>query len=185
MFLSDKTIRLYLKQKKIIVVPDLKDTNIRNVGIRAHLANTIMIAEPNQLVDLKNPAEIKYKKINLDKKEFILKPGDFILGSTIEKLSMSRDLIAFIDGRSTVARLGLTVHLSSTTADGLWDEPQSITLEIANIGNLNIKLVSQYPMGMFTFAELTEKVEQESQTQYKSQIGVTAPNLKFKTGKDK
>ncbi len=184
MFLSDQTIKKYLKNKKIIIEPEVKDSNIRAVGIRAHLADQILVANPNQTIDLKDPAEVKYRKIDLNEEEYVLKPGGFILGSTKEKIHISRNLIAFIDGRSTIARLGLTVHLSSTTADGHYDEPRSITLEIANNGNLNIKLAAGYPIGMLTFSTLNGLVEQGVQSQYKGQTGATPPNLKFKTGQD-
>ncbi len=184
MFLSDLKIKECLKSKKIVIEPAVKESNIRSAGVRVHLAEEILIAEPGQIVDLGNPSQIKYKKVDLSKKSCILKPGDFILAGTKEKLQLSRDLIAFIDGRSTIARLGLTVHLASTTMDGHYDEPRSVTLEIANVGNLSIKLVAGYPIGMFIFSRLDGEVEQKVQNQYKGQRKATPPNLELKTGKD-
>lgn len=185
MYLPDQIIKRYLKSKKIISVPEVKDDDIRTVGIRVHLANEILIPLPDQTLDLANPTDVEYRSIDLTKETFVLKPGEFILAALKEKVQISRDLIAFIDGRSTIARLGLTVHVTSTTADGLYDMPCSITLEIANVGNLNIKLAAGYPIGMMLFAKVDGTVESDIQSQYKGQESVTPPNLNFKRGEDK
>lgn len=184
MFLSDKDIKELMTSKKIIVKPSLDPSNIRSVGVRAHLNETILIAQPGQTLDLKNPHELSYIKHSLKEKPFTIEPGQFILASTLEKIQLDRSLIAFIDGRSTIARLGLTVHLSSATLDGNYEEPRATTLEMKNHGNISITLNYKDPVGMILFAQLVSPVAQKPQSQYAGQEDTAAPNVGFRTGKD-
>src|SRR5581483_12420160 len=99
---------------KIIIGPDFEIKNIRPVGIRLHLGNELLIAEPNQTVSLTEGGELKYRTIDLSKEEFYLEPNQFVLAATYETIQTSRDIIAILDGRSTVARLGLTTHITAS-----------------------------------------------------------------------
>ncbi|MCP5940178.1 hypothetical protein NL351_30140, partial [Klebsiella pneumoniae] len=80
----------------------------RLVGIRVHLARKILVPHAGY-VDLSSPSELKYDTVDIEKDEFILEPGAFILASTIERIKTAPNIIGFLDGRSTIARLGLTV----------------------------------------------------------------------------
>jgi len=83
-----------------------------------------------------------------------------------------------LDGRSTVARLGLSVHCTSQIIDGNFDEPRTVVLEIKNNGNFNIVLRPMMAVAMISFSELSTPIEQKSQSQYKGQNSVAPPNLK-------
>lgn len=155
------------------------------MGIRVHLNDKILIPKPGQTVDLQNPKELEYDEHHLKDDSYTIKPGEFLLASTFEKVKMDDSLVGFIDGRSTIARIGLTVHLSSTTIDGNHDETRAITLEMKNEGNFSIIIRYQDPVGMLTFAETKEGVEQRPQSQYRNQEGVLAPNMSFRPGEDK
>ena len=185
MTLSDKRIKEYLDSGKIQILPDYREKDIRPAGIRVHLADEILVPEDDQTIDLDQPEKIRYKKISLSKSDFILNPNTFILGSTCEKIKMPRNIIGKIDGRSTIARLGIMIHCTSDTIDGNYDEARSIVFEIKNIGNFKIILKNNTPLGMIIFNELTSEIVQKSQSQYKNQNFVTPPNIKFQPGKDK
>lgn len=185
MFIPDVLIRQYIKDKKIIISPHVSLEDIRSVGIRIHLGEEIIKFDNNQTIDLENPKELKYKRIKISKNGYLLKKGDFILASTKEKIQTTNNLITFIDGRSTIARMGLTVHVSSQVVDGNHDELRSITLELKNLGNVNIRICYGYPIAMVYFALLAKNIKQADQTQYKSQSTVSPPNLRYKTGFDK
>jgi dCTP deaminase len=185
MFLSHQTIEKYIDDGKIIIQPEFNKKNIRPVGLRIHLAKDILIPEDGQTVEIGSPTEIKYKEVDLTKEEFYLEPGNFILGATYEAIQTPPNVLAFLDGRSTIARLGLTTHITASVADGTFEKPHVIVLEMKNVGNFRIKLKFKDPIAMVIFAELTEPVVQKIQSQYGAgQNKVTPPNLNFKTGLD-
>ena len=179
MILSDTTIEELIDARKITIFPDFDKKNIRPAGIRLHLGAEILIPEPGQTTDLEGSNDLEYRKIELDEKGYILKPNEFILGSTHEKFQVPRDILCHIDGRSTVARLGLSIHCTSTTIDGNFDEPRTVVLEMKNIGSFNIVLKPKSAIAMLTFSELSAPIQQMSQQQYKGQSGVVAPNMKI------
>ena len=186
MFLSHQTIEKCIDEGKIIIGPDFDKKNIRPVGIRIHLGQELLIPEPNQTVGISEQCDLKYKTIDLFKEEFILEPGQFVLGSTFETIKTAPNILAILDGRSTVARLGLTTHITASIIDGTFEVPHSATLEIKNVGNFRIKLKYKDPIAMMLFAELKDPVTQKLQSQYRETPDkVAPPNLNFKTGLDK
>jgi len=185
MFLSHKTIERLIADGQITIGPEFDLKDIRPVGVRIHIANEILVPEERQTVDLNEAVELKYKTVHLDKEEFYLEPGGFILGATYELIKTPKDVVCFLDGRSTIARLGLTTHITAAIIEGVYDSPHSTVLEIKNLGNFRIRLHYKNPIGMMCFAKITEPIEQELQSQYKSQEKVAPPNLKFRTGIDK
>jgi dCTP deaminase len=185
MFLSDKTIKKYLDDGSLVIEPEFDRKNIRPLGIRIHLAKDILVPEPTTIESLTEPADLNYREVDLEKEKFHLKPGEFVLGATYEAVKTPPDVVGFLDGRSTIARLGLTVHVTAAITDGTIEGPHVVVLEIKNVGNFTIRLKHKDPIAMMAFMTLTESVEQKAQTQYGgSQRKVTAPNLNFKTGKD-
>lgn len=184
MFLSDVTIEKYLDQRKIIIGPDFDRKNIRPVGIRIHLSKDILVPKPEQIVSISGSEDIQYDKIDLTQTDFILHPGEFILGATYESVETDGSILPFLDGRSTVARLGITTHITAAICDSALGAPNVVVLEIKNVGNFKIRLRYQDPIAMMCFIQLTERVKQKPQAQYAHQLGVAPPNLKFQTGRD-
>lgn len=183
MYLSDVTIKKCLASGTIEIVPKVKEEDIRPVGIRLHLDAKVLVPEPG-VVDPANPTELAHRTVDLGAEAFLLKPGDFILASTIEKIKTASDLLGFLDGRSTIARLGMTVHVSSFVVDGNHDNARTITLEIKNLGVHSIRLRKGDAVAQICFAQLTEPIQQQSQSQYHGQDGVVAPNVVFRPGVD-
>ncbi len=184
MYLSHVSIAKALDEKRLIIGPDFDRKNIRPVGIRIHLAKEILIPEPGQTVSISEPSEIKYKEVDLEKEEFYLEPDQFILGATYESIETDGSILPLLDGRSTVARLGITTHITASVCDGALGAPNVVVLEIKNVGNFRIRLKWKAPIAMMCFTELTEPVVQQQQTQYAGQAKVVPPNLQYKTGKE-
>jgi len=179
MMLSDKTIQEFIAQNKIIIDPPYNLQNVRPVGIRLHLGQEILIPIGGQRIDLDSNDEIKFDRISILKDNFVLKPGQFILGSTFEKFQVPRDIVCHIEGRSTVARLGLAVHCTSGIIDGNFEEARTVVLEIKNQGPFEIILRCKTALAMLTFTQLTTEIDQMAQEQYRGQNGVVAPNLQL------
>lgn len=186
MFLSHKSIEDCIDNGSIKIGPDFDKKNIRPVGIRIHLGNELLIAEPNQIVDLTEANDLKYKSIDISKEEFYLEPGEFVLCATYEKVQTDSTILAMLDGRSTIARIGLTTHITAAITEGTLEGPHSPTLEIKNVGNFKIRLKYKDPIAMMVFAELKDPVTSKLQNQYRASLSrVAPPNLNYKTGQDK
>jgi len=186
MFLSHQTIEKYIDEGKIMIGPDFDKKNIRPVGVRIHLAKGLLVPEPNQVVSLTVEQDLKYKEIDLTKEEFSLEPEQFVLGASYETIQTPPNILAILDGRSTVARLGLTTHITASVIDGTFEVPHVAVLEIKNVGNFKIRLNFKDPIAMMLFAELKDPVTQKIQAQYGGgQSKATPPNLRFRTGHDK
>ena len=176
MILSDVTITDFIESEKIKIFPTFDNKNIRPVGMRLHLGDELLVPCPDQTIDISQASEIKYEKIKMNEEGYTLKPGQFVLGTTIERIQLSREIVGKLDGRSTIARLGLLIHCSSDIIDGNHEHPRSITLEMKNIGNFNLKIKPNIPIATIVFHKLTEEIQQKSQAQYNNQTGVQPPN---------
>ena len=174
MFLSDKTIKEYINSGKIKVIGDV---DIEGTGISLHLGNELLIPRPYQVVDSKNPQEIEYLKYDLNQNPYVLKPNDFVLGSSKEIVKTDRDIITMIDGRSTYARMGMSIHLSAMFLDGLPFSEESSVLEIKNYGFFNILLHPGEKIGPYLFSMLSTPIEGEKNSLYRNQNGVTPPKF--------
>jgi dCTP deaminase len=131
--LSDKDILKAIEDGLLKLEP-FKASQLRPAGISLHLGAQILVPLPTKLVDFRSTTEIKYQEYTIEKDEpFLLKPQQFVLGHTKEIISVSNKLGFLIEGRSTLARLGVSVEQSSTIVDpGHIERP--ITLEIYNCG---------------------------------------------------
>jgi len=185
MFLSHQTIEKYIDEGKLIIKPEFDKKNLRPVGIRIHLAKELLLPEPDQVVSLTVAQDLKYRHIDLTQEDFLLQPGQFVLGASYEAIQTPANVLAILDGRSTVARLGLTTHITASVIDGTFETPHVPVLEIKNVGNFKIKLNFKDPIAMMLFAELKDPVTQKIQSQYGGgQSKATPPNLRFRTGQD-
>ncbi|HZW60650.1 MAG TPA: dCTP deaminase [Candidatus Babeliales bacterium] len=180
MFLSHTTIEKNINDRKIIIGPQFNKKNIRPVGIRLHLAREILIPEHHQTVNLTQPTELRYTTIDIEKNEFYIEPGNFILAATYETIQTTPDIVAVLDGRSTIARLGLTTHITASIIDGTYGAPHAPTLEIKNMGPFRIRLNYLDPIAMLLFAQLTEPITQKQQDQYTKTPNKVTPPLLYK-----
>jgi dCTP deaminase len=180
MILSDVTVKEYIASGKIKIYPEADYADIRPTGIRLHLSKNILIPIKNQVIDLSTNTDIKlFDTDQIPEEGFLLKPGMFILGATRESIMTPNDIVGYIEGRSTIARLGIAIHCTSGVIDSNYDEPRSIVLEIKNQGPFDLILKPGIALGMLLFSELTHPIEQPSQSQYQGQSTVSPPNLNF------
>ncbi len=179
MFLSHQTIEKYIDNGRIIIKPDFDRKNIRPAGIRIHLAKDILIPEPGQVVEITGRNKIRYREVDLNKEEFYLEPNGFVLGATYEAVQTAENILPFLDGRSTVARLGLTTHITASVIDGAFEAPHIVVLEIKNVGNFKIKLGFKDPIAMMIFAELKDRISRKFDSPYRGRQKKVAPPRTF------
>lgn len=180
MILSDQTIERYVKEERIRILPALDLSNIRPAGIRVHLGRDLLIPPSQGVLDIDSSEDLEYRKINIDDENYVLQRDSFALGATAESIFADRGLVCHLEGRSTIARLGLMVHCTSGIIDGIHEEPRAIVLELKNIGTFDLRLRSGLAIGMLVFSELSSPIRQRAQRQYEGQSSVAPPNLKFR-----
>lgn len=178
MIFSDRTIKDLISKGSIQIFPEFDPANIRPAGIRLHLGKELLIPRKGQMVDLDSDEEVHFTKQLISDEGFILRPNEFVLGSTYERFQVPRNVVCHVDGRSTVARIGLAIHCTSGIIDGNFEEARTIVLEMKNQGPFDLVLRYRMAIAMLSFNQLTTEIEQSAQKQYKGQQGVLPPNLK-------
>ena len=155
MVLSDKTIKEYLSNGKILIDP-IDQNDIQPASVDLHIDKGILIfknsAEP--CIDLRKELPNLTESIEIKKGEpFMLHPGEFVLASTIERVKLSDNVVGRLEGKSSLGRLGLVIHSTAGFVDPGWKG--HLTLELSNLSNLPITLFYGMKIGQISFLELT------------------------------
>ncbi|MCQ3812776.1 MAG: dCTP deaminase, partial [Acidimicrobiia bacterium] len=105
---------------------------------------------------------------------FILHPGEFVLGSTLERVRIPDDLVARLEGKSSLGRLGLLIHSTAGFVDAGWNG--RLTLELSNVATLPITLYAGMKIGQISFIRMTTPAENpygstEAGSKYQDQTG--------------
>ena len=159
MVLSDRSIREEIACSRIIIDP-FDEGSIQPASVDLHLDNKFRLfrSTVHAYVDIKEemPDLTELVKIEPDK-PFILHPGEFVLGGTVECISLPDDIVARVDGRSSLGRLGLLIHSTAGFVDPGWQG--CLTLELSNVSNLPITLYYGMRIGQISFYRMTTPAE--------------------------
>jgi len=163
MILSDKDIKKYIKESKIRIKPkpNLKK-QLGPCSLDLHLGNIFNTFKPSQYpyLDLKRGINFEQLMEKIEIKEgapFILQPKDFILATTKEEIALSDDLMARLDGRSSLGRLGIVVHSTAARFDPGWQG--KAVMELGNLGIMPVVLYSGMRICSLTFEILSSPCE--------------------------
>ncbi|MCZ2845793.1 MAG: dCTP deaminase [Candidatus Bathyarchaeota archaeon] len=163
MILSDKDIKKYIKAGKIKIrpKPDFKK-QLGPCSIDLRLGNAFKTFKPSQYpyLDLKRSTDFEGLMERVQIREgspFILQPKDFILATTKEEFSLDNDLMARLDGRSSLGRLGLVVHSTAARFDPGWQG--KAVMELGNLGIMPVVLYSGMRICSLTFETLSSPCE--------------------------
>ena len=159
MILSDRSIREALAAGRIVIDPldegclqpssiDVKVSHLFRV-FRNHSHAVIDVKK--ELVDLTELVEMKPDEA------FVLHPGEFVLGSTLERVAIANDLVARVEGKSSLGRLGLLIHSTAGFIDPGFSG--HITLELSNVANLPVKLFPGMKIGQLCLIKLSSPAE--------------------------
>ncbi|MEP0357101.1 dCTP deaminase [Paraglaciecola sp.] len=190
MRLCDKDIYKHLLDGKIKVSPQPAYEEISGVTVDMRLGNKFRVFEDHQApyIDLSGPkAEVQAALNNVmsdeieiaDDKAFFLHPGELALAVTFESVTLPANIVGWLDGRSSLARLGLMVHVTAHRIDPGW--AGNIVLEIFNSGKLPLALKPGMKIGAISFEVLSDFAEKpynaRSDAKYKDQSGATASRI--------
>lgn len=171
MILSDKTIEKMLSDKSLTITP-LSDGQIQPASVDIRLGNTFSVVEDSSLGILNLENEIKYKTITADR--YILLPNQFVLATTMEYFALPDDLTAFVEGRSSLGRMGLFIQNAGWVDPGFEGE---ITLELYNANRCAIELKAGRRVGQLVFAKLDDKARNPYNGKYQGQKGATGSRV--------
>ena len=171
MILSDKTIINMLKDGELSIAP-IENSQIQPASVDIRLGNTFSIVEDSSTGIINLEDEIKYKTIETD--TYILLPGQFVLATTMEYFELPDNLTAFVEGRSSLGRMGLFIQNAGWVDPGFKGE---ITLELFNANRCAIELKAGRRVGQLVFAEMDDSALNPYNGKYQGQTGATGSRV--------
>lgn len=148
MILSDNTIYKMIQNSELKITP-LENEQIQPASVDIRLGNTFGVVEDSPAGIITMDSEIKYKIIESD--TYILLPNQFVLATTMEYFELPDDLTAFVEGRSSLGRMGLFIQNAGWVDPGFKGE---ITLELYNANRCAIELKAGRRVGQLVFAKM-------------------------------
>jgi dCTP deaminase len=156
--LSDRTIRRLLDEGRIEIEPyDESLLQPSSVDVRVDRYFRVFHNARYPFIDVREPQEDLTELVEVGDEPFILHPGEFVLGSTLERIRLPDDLVARLEGKSSLGRLGLLIHSTAGFIDPGWDG--HVTLELSNVANLPITIYHGMKIGQLSFVQLSEPAE--------------------------
>ena len=155
MVLSDRSIREEVQAKRIVIDP-FDDRCIQPSSVDLHVDRYFRLFRNHSMrvIDVRQDLEDLTELVEVPEGEpLILHPGEFILGSTQERVTLPDDLVARLEGKSSLGRLGLLIHSTAGFVDAGWDG--YLTLELSNVANLPITVYPGMKIGQISFLRMT------------------------------
>jgi dCTP deaminase len=154
--LSDRTIARLIDEGRIGIDPyDDALLQPSSVDVRVDRFFRVFHNARYPFIDVKQPQEELTEEVEIaGDQPFILHPGEFVLGSTLERVTLPDDLVARLEGKSSLGRLGLLIHSTAGFIDPGWDG--HVTLELSNVANLPITIYYEMKIGQLSFMQLSE-----------------------------
>ena len=182
MVLSDRTIKEELAAGHIVIDP-LDPSSIQPASVDVRLDRKILVFRNSRrpYIDVRESLESLTEVQEIPQEgAFILHPGEFVLGSTLEHIEIPADLVARLEGKSSLGRIGLLIHSTAGYVDPGWKG--HLTLELSNVANLPITLYYGMRIGQISFLRLTTPAEtlygsEELGSKYQGQTEPTASRI--------
>ena len=157
--LSDRDIRSELESGRLVCAP-LAESAIQPASIDVRLGNQfrVFINHRHAYIDVREPqADLTELEVIQSDEPFVLHPSEFVLASTVELVKIPNYLVARVEGKSSLGRLGLLVHATAGFVDPGFEG--RLTLELSNVSSLPIRLYANMKIGQLSFQNLTSPAE--------------------------
>ncbi len=155
MVLSDRSIRDAVKEGRIEFDP-WDDDLVQPSSVDVRVAARFRVFRNNRFpfIDVRREMEGLTELVEATNEEpFVLHPGEFVLGATLERVKVADDLVARLEGKSSLGRLGLLIHSTAGFIDPGFEG--HITLELSNVANLPITIYPSMKIGQVSFIQMT------------------------------
>jgi dCTP deaminase len=179
MILSDVTILEEIEAGRIVIDPfDASCVQPSSVDLHVDSRFRVFANSRYPYIDVKREMPDLTELVEVPESEaFVLHPGEFVLGSTLERVSLPADLVARLEGKSSLGRLGLLIHSTAGYVDPGWDG--YLTLELSNVANLPITIYPGMKVGQISFFRLSTAAAAPygsagTRSKYQGQRGPTA-----------
>jgi dCTP deaminase len=187
MILSDRTIREQIDAGRIVIDP-FDPACVQPSSVDLHVDAEFRVFRNNRypFIDVKQEQDLTELVEVKPDEAFILHPGEFVLGSTLERVAIPDDLVARLEGKSSLGRLGLLIHSTAGYVDPGWDG--YLTLELSNVANLPITIYPGMKIGQISFFQLTTPADTpygSAGNKYQGQRGPTASRIHEEFQKDR
>jgi dCTP deaminase len=157
--LSDHDIRAALEAGTVGIRPH-DPADVQPSSVDLHLDRSFRVFRNNRypFIDVRQPQPDLTELLRIEDDEpFILHPGEFVLGQTLEWVELPNDLVARLEGKSSLGRLGLLIHSTAGYVDPGWKG--NLTLELSNVANLPIALYFGMKIGQISFFRMSSPVD--------------------------
>lgn len=171
MILSDKTIWGMLEEGTLGIHP-LEREQVQPASVDIRLGNTFSVVEDSPAGVISLDSEIRYKTITSG--SYVLLPNQFVLATTMEYFDLPDDVTAFVEGRSSMGRLGLFIQNAGWVDPGFQGE---ITLELYNANRCAIELRAGRRVGQLVFARMDNAAQNPYRGKYQGQRGATGSRI--------
>ena len=178
MVLSDNTIRSEIDGGRIVIDPyDPGLIQPSSVDVRVDNRFRVFQNSRYPYIDVRQPMDDLTELVEVEGDEpFILHPGEFVLGQTLERVTLPNDLVARLEGKSSLGRLGLLIHSTAGFVDSGFSG--NLTLELSNVANLPITIYHGMPIGQLSFMRMDAPVDrpygsEETGSKYQGQAEPT------------
>jgi len=190
MRLSDKDIEECLRKGQIGISPSPDSSMISGVSVDIRLGNEFRVFQDHTApyIDLSGPKEEMQKAMNSvmsdeiyipDGEAFFLHPGELALAVTLESVTLPDNIVGWLDGRSSLARLGLMVHVTAHRIDPGWSG--QIVLEFYNSGKLPLALRPKMKIAALNFETMSSSADRpynkREDAKYRGQMGAVASRI--------
>jgi dCTP deaminase len=157
--LSDRDIAAALSGGRVRVDP-YDPADLQPSSIDLHLDRSFRVFRNNRYayIDVRSPQPDLTELLSVsDDEPFVLHPGEFVLGQTLEWVELPDDLVARLEGKSSLGRLGLLIHSTAGYVDPGWKG--KLTLELSNVAKLPIALYFGMKIGQISFFAMSSPVD--------------------------
>src|SRR6186997_1724101 len=157
--LADRDIRTELESGRVRIDP-YDPADLQPSSVDLHLDRSFRVFRNNRyaFIDPRMPQPDLTELVKIEEDEpFILHPGEFVLGQTLEWVELPDDLVSRLEGKSSLGRLGLLIHSTAGYVDPGWKG--NLTLELSNVANLPIALYRGMKIGQISFFKMSSAVE--------------------------
>ncbi len=159
MVLSDHTIRSEIEGGRIVIDPyDEGLVQPSSIDVRVDRTFRVYHNSRHPYIDVRKPMEELTELVEVaGDAPFVLHPGEFVLGQTLECVTLPDDIVARLEGKSSLGRLGLLIHSTAGFIDPSWHG--NLTLELSNVANLPITIYHGMPIGQISFMRMDRPVD--------------------------
>lgn len=179
MILSDRSIREQVAAGRVTIEP-LADGAIQPSSVDLRLDRYFRVFRNHTMgcIDVKKDLGSLTDLVEIDADGvFILHPGEFVLGCTLERVSLPDDLVGRLEGKSSLGRLGLLIHSTAGFVDAGWQG--QLTLELSNVATLPITLYPGMKIGQISFIAMSTPADnpygsRAVGSKYQGQVGPIA-----------